>query len=268
MPNALLRTATTGFVGSVRAEYPTRRGWSRPRSQAYRGQMTGNGSQQHEPGFPPGGEAAAGDVVEQGGRRLPSVHWRPPNWRSPRGAAALLAVGLAVGLVAGLAVGYTAGNREASRSAGPPRPAASSASPGSSLAGQALVAGGPALTQAIGTCAAQNGRDLQLGVQVTNQSTANLTLSLVHPVLPLGGLTWISQQWAPCGTLPTGQDPAVLTPGASTWFSVTFQVLVRCPGPLPVQFMVSYMVNGQQVSTSLPGFPDLGQVPYTGCAEG
>jgi hypothetical protein len=225
--------------------------------------MTGDGSQQ-EPGVPPGGEAAADDVVEQGGGRLPSLPWRPPNWRSPRGAAVLLAVGL----VAGLAVGYAAGDRQASRSASPPGPAASSASPGSSLAGQALVAGGPALTQAIGTCAAQNGRDLQLGVQVTNQSTANLTLSLVHPVLPLGGLTWISQQWAPCGTLPTGQDPAVLTPGASTWFSVTFQVLVRCPGPLPVQFMVSYMVNGQQVSTSLPGFPDLGQVPYTGCAEG
>jgi len=225
--------------------------------------MTGDGSQQ-EPGFPPGDEAAADDVVEQGGGRLPSLPWRLPNWRSPRGAAALLAVGL----VAGLAVGYAAGDRHASRSASPPPPAASSASPGSSLAGQALVAGGPALTQAIGTCAAQNGRDLQLGVQVTNQSTANLTLSLVQPVLPLGGLKWISQQWAPCSTLPTGQDPAVLTPGASTWFSVTFQVLVRCPGPLPVQFMVSYVVDGQQAFTRLPGFPDLGQVPYTGCADG
>ena len=212
--------------------------------------MTGDGSQQD-------------DVVEQGGGRLPSLRWRPPNWRSPRGAVVLLTVGLAVGLVAGLAAGYAAGDRQASRSVRPPRPAASPASPGS-----LLTAGGPALTQAIGTCAAQNGRDLQLGVQVTNQSTANVTLSLVHPVLPLGGLKWISQQWAPCGTLPTGQDPAVLTPGASTWFSVTFEVLVRCPGPLPVQFMVSYVANGQQASTSLPGFPDLGQVPYTGCAEG
>ena len=197
--------------------------------------------------------------MEQGGRRLPSLNWRPPNWRSPRGVAVLVAVGL----LAGLVVGYAAGNRQVPRSVSPQRPAPSSASPGLSLA-----AGGPALTQAIGTCAVQNGRDLQLGVQVTNQSTANVTLSLVHPVLPLGGLKWVSQQWAPCSTLPTGQDPAVLPPGASTWFSVTFEVLVRCPGPLPVQFTVSYVANGQPATTSLPGFPDLGQVPYTGCPGG
>lgn len=224
--------------------------------------MTGDGSQQQDPGFPRGSETPADDVVEQGGGRLPWPNWRPLNWRSPGGAAILLAVGL----VAGLAVGYAAGDRHASRSATPPRPAVSSAP--AAVPAPPLAAVSPALTQAIGTCAVQDGRDLQLGVQVTNQSAANVTLSLVRPVLPLGGLKWISQQWAPCSTLPTGQDPAVLTPGASTWFSVTFEVLVRCPGPLPVQFMISYVVNGHQAATSLPGFPDLGQVPYTGCAAG
>jgi hypothetical protein len=225
-----------------------------------------DGSEQQGPECPPGGDNAAGDVVEQGGGRLPSLNWRPVNWRSPRGAAILLAVGL----VAGLAVGYAAGDRQASRSASPPRPApaSASASPSSASAGLSLTAGSPALIQAIGTCAVQNGRELQLGVQVTNQSTSDITLSLVRPVLPLGGLKWISQQWAPCSTLPTGQDPAVLTPGASTWFSVTFDVLVRCPGPLPVQFTVDYVLAGRTGATSLPGFPDLGQVPYTGCAEG
>lgn len=226
-----------------------------------------DGSQQQGPEFPPGGDDAAGDVVEQRGSRipspnwLPSLNWRPRNWRSPRGGAILLAVGL----VAGLVVGYTAGDRQAPSSASAPRPAPSSASASPALS---LTAGGPALIQAIGTCAVQNGRELQLGVQVTNQSTTNMTLSLVRPVLPLGGLKWISQQWAPCSTLPTGQDPAVLTPGASTWFSVTFEVLVRCPGPLPVQFTVDYVQDGRAAATNLPGFPDLGQVPYTGCAQG
>jgi hypothetical protein len=232
-----------------------------------------DGSEQQGPEFPPGGDNSAGDVVEQCGGRLPSpnwlpsLNWRPPNWRprnwrSPRGGAILLVVGL----VAGLVVGYTAGDRQAPGGASAPRrpaPGSASASPALSL-----TAGGPALIQAIGTCAVQNGRELQLGVQVTNQSTTDMTLSLVRPVLPLGGLKWISQQWAPCSTLPTGQDPAVLTPGASTWFSVTFDVLVRCPGPLPVQFTVDYMQDGRAAATSLPGFPDLGQVPYTGCAEG
>jgi hypothetical protein len=231
-----------------------------------------DGSQQQGPEFPPGGDNADGDVVEQGGGRRPSpnwrrLNWRPANWRSPRGGAILLAVGL----VAGLAVGYTAGDRQTSRSVSPQRPApapASASASASASPGLSLTAGSPALIQAIGTCAVQNGRELQLGVQVTNQSTADITLSLVRPVLPLGGLKWISQQWAPCSTLPTGQDPAVLTPGASTWFSVTFDVLVRCPGPLPVQFTVDYVLDGRSAATSLPGFPDLGQVPYAGCAAG
>jgi hypothetical protein len=232
-----------------------------------------DGSEQRRPEFPPGGDRAPCDVVEQRGSRLPSPDWLPSlrwlplngrlwNWRSPRGGAILLAVGL----VAGLVVGYTAGDRQAPGGASAPRrpaPGSASASPALSL-----TAGGPALIQAIGTCAVQNGRELQLGVQVTNQSTTDMTLSLVRPVLPLGGLKWISQQWAPCSTLPTGQDPAVLTPGASTWFSVTFDVLVKCPGPLPVQFTVDYMQDGRPAATSLPGFPDLGQVPYTGCADG
>jgi hypothetical protein len=216
--------------------------------------VTGDGSQQHGPGSPLWGSEPAADVVEQGGRRFPSLHWRPP-----RGAAILVAVGL----VAGLALGYAAGDRQASKGVSPPRPAPGAASPVPSL-----VAGSPALTQTFGTCAAQVGRELQLGVQVTNRSTADITLKLVHPVLPLGGLKWVSQQWAPCSALATGQDPAILTPGASTWFSVTFEVLLRCPGPLPVQFMIDYELNGQPAVTTLPGFPNLSQVPYAGCPEG
>jgi hypothetical protein len=230
--------------------------------------MTWDGSQQG-PERPLGDGAAADDVVEQGGSRLRSLNWRPfkrrpftwrPSTWPRRPSAAIL---LTAGVVAGLAVGYTAGDRQPPPGGSPPRPGTSSVPPA-----QSLAAGSPALTQGIGTCAVQDGRDLQLGVQVTNQSTASIALSLVHPVLPLGGLKWISQQWAPCSALPDGQDPAMLTPGASTWFSVTFEVLVRCPGPLPVQFTIDYLLNGRPAASSLPGFPDLGQVPYAGCANG
>ena len=88
-------------------------------------------------------------------------------------------------------------------------------------------------------------------------------------MLPLGGLRALSQQWGPCGVLPRSQDPAsvyLLAPGASTWLTVTFQVLKRCPGPDPVQFTVVYDWNGQRAAAILPGFSDLTQVPYTGCA--
>lgn len=238
-----------------------------PHGRAYASHVTGDGSQQHGRGSPSWGSGPeADDVIEQGGgRRFPALRWRPS-----RGAAILLAVGL----VAGLAAGYAAGDRQWARRAAPPRsvpasgvpvPASGVPVPASGVPALSLAGSGPALTQDIGTCAVQNGHDLQLGVQVTNQSAADVTLSLVRPVLPLGGLKWVSQQWAPCSALPTGQDPAVLTPGASTWFSVTFQVLVRCPGPLPVQFTIRYVQGGQPAVTTLPGFNDLSGVPYSGC---
>ena len=214
--------------------------------------MTGDGSHQHGPGLSPGDGDHAADVVEQGGRHFPLLNWRPP-----RGAAILLAVGLVIGLAAGYAAGY----RQAPRNASSP-----AASPATGTA--VPFAGAPALTQATGTCSSQSGRKLQLGVQVTNGSAAQIELGLVYPVLPLGGLRVISQQWAPCGAHNAGQVPAVLGPGNSTWFSLTFQVLVKCPGPLPVQFTVDYTTAGESAAVNLPGFSDLSQVPYTGCAGG
>ena len=225
--------------------------------------MTGDGSHQHGPGLSPGDGDHAADVVEQGGRHFPLLNWRPP-----RGAAILLAVGLVIGLAAGYAAGY----RQAPRNASPPAASPGSASPApaaSPATGTAVpFAGGPALTQATGTCSSQSGQELQLGVQVTNGSTAQIELGLVHAVLPLGGLRVISQQWAPCGALKVGQVPAALGPGNSTWFSLTFRVLVKCPGPLPVQFTVDYTTAGESAAVNLPGFSDLSQVPYTGCAGG
>jgi hypothetical protein len=212
--------------------------------------------------------------VEQGGRRFfPSLNWPPMNWRPPRGAAILLAVGLVIGLGAGYALGYRQVPRNVS-----PSPSASPASvspvpaPAPILVTLAPVQGtgtvfssGLALTQDIGACFTRSGRELQLGVQVTNRSARVIGLSQIRTVLPLGGLRVISQQWAPCGATGVTQDPASLGPGDSTWLSVTAQVLVACPEPLPVEFTVHYTWAGKAAAVNLPGFPDLGQVPYPGC---
>lgn len=217
------------------------------------------------------------DVVEQGGRRFfPSLNWRPP-WRPPRGAAILLAVGLIAGLAAGYAAGYHQAPRNASAS---PTASASPARPVPAPAPQVVIKGtaiqgtgsvftdGLALTQDTGTCSVQSGRKLQLGVQVTNTSTEPIVLSRIRTVFPLSGLKVVSQQWAPCGAIGAVQGPVAVEPGESTWFSVTVQVLVACPAPLPVQFTVNYTYAGQAAIVTLPGFPDLGQVPYTGCRSG
>ena len=225
--------------------------------------MSGDGRQQNEPESSRRADDSESDVVEQGGRDFPLLNWRPS-----RGAAILLAVGLVVGLAGGYAAAY----KQAPRNASPPAASSGSASPAPGAAPATGTAvpylGGPALTQDTGTCAVQSGRELELGVQVTNGSAAVIKLDQAHAVLPLGGLRAISQHWAPCGAIGVDQDPASLGPGDSTWFSVTFQVLVGCPGPLPVQFTVDYSTAGESAAVRLPGFDDLGNVPYTGCTGG
>lgn len=211
-------------------------------------------------------------MVEQGGRRFfPSLNWRPP-WRPPRGAAILLAVGLIAGLAAGYAAGYHQAARNASAtptaSASPALPVPQIVIKGTAIQGTGTVlTDGLALTQDTGTCSGKSGRELQLGIQVTNRSTEPIGLGRIRTVFPLSGLKVVSQQWAPCGAIGTVRGPVILGPGDSTWFSVTIQVLVACPAPFPVQFAVSYTYAGKTATVNLPGFVDLGQVPYTGCRK-
>jgi hypothetical protein len=200
-------------------------------------------------------------------RRLRS---RLPGWPPSRGAAVLAAAALIVGVAAG----YAAGDRQARGTAALPQPAVT-ASPSASAAASAnggsfSLASAPALTQGTGACSVQAGHELQLGVQVTNQSTTAITLQQAKAVLPLPGLRQVTWQWATCGAIPAGSagpaaDLNVLLPGQSTWLSATLKVQVRCPGPIPVQFSVGYLAQGKSATASLPGFSDLSQVPYSGC---
>jgi len=41
---------------------------------------------------------------------------------------------------------------------------------------------------------------------------------------------------------------------------------VRCPAAYAVGFDVAYVTGQLHVTASLPGFPDLGQVEYSGCS--
>jgi hypothetical protein len=204
--------------------------------------------------IPDGGKPQGGDdVLEMGSRRGPVLRRRPS-------AALVLA---AAALLAGLVAGYAAGVRHAGKPLSPPRPAASQTTPSFSAGGFPLSQTGPG-------CSAQIGHELQLGLQVTNLSVSAITLRRVEAVLPMGGLKATSQAWGPCGELPTpGEAPGhvllALGPGASAWFTVTFQVLVRCPQPLPVHFTLDYDQGGQSSAILLPSFPDLGQVSYGKC---
>ena len=256
--------------------------------------------------------------------------WLPSLGRRPSRAAAILGIaGLTIGLAAGYALGDRHLGQAARPSpatppratppgatppgatppgAIPPGAAAADAVP-SAVAGFAAPVypppppGGPAyssnlgitvlsgLAQTGGACSVQRGRELQVGVEVINLSETAVTLGSVRPILPLGGLRLVSQQWAPCGALSpswpaadggmivfiksstgvvevgstTPGSAAVLPPNGTAWLSATFRVLVACPSPLQVQFSVSYQENGRTDTAHLAGFPDLAQVTYTGC---
>lgn len=193
-----------------------------------------------------------GDVLELGGSRRRLLPWHPAG----RWLAALLAV---AALIVGLVAGYLGGDQHG-------RAAAPAAGPAASATASAGV-GGYTLGQSGNQCSLQLGSSLQLGVQVTNGSSAPLTVGDIRTILPMGGLTVTGQRWGPCGELATSSDQAdrYLPPGASTWFTVTVTVAVRCPGPLPVQFMVGYDQNGKLEAAQLGGFADLGQVAYRNC---
>jgi hypothetical protein len=180
---------------------------------------------------PDGGRPPAGDdVLEMGSRRGPVLRRRPP-------AAALVLA--ATGLLVGLAAGYAAGVRHAGKPVPPSRPAASQTA-------QSFSAGGFPLSQTGPGCSAQIGHELQLGLEVTNLSVTAITLRRLEVVLPMGGLKATSQAWGPCGELPAPGGtpgntlPLTLGPRASAWFTVTFQVLVRCPQALPGHFTLDY----------------------------
>lgn len=211
------------------------------------------------------------DVVELGERRSRL----PGAWRPSRAAAILAAASVAVGLAAG----YAAGGRHATAVApratvtvtATPRPEPSD----SGIATPATAfpfADSSALIQDVASCAIQTGHELQLGVQVSNESSDAITLRSMRAVLPLGGLKPLAHVWGPCGSLQAGipgeGTNVLLQPGATTWLTVTVRVQVPCPAPMPVQFSVDYLARGHSFTTNLPGFPDLSGVPYSGCKRG
>lgn len=166
----------------------------------------------------------------------------------------------ALTLVVGLAVGYVVGHGQG-RGAG--------AAPGKSAAPSASSDfSGPFLTENPGTCSVQVGRDLELGIQVTNLSGETVLLESVKPMpLMSGVLKVLSWRWDPCGFDKDGivPDTVSLGPGETAWVSTVVKPLIACPGPAPLRFQVTYSVNSQQSTFDLPGFADLGAVRYSGC---
>jgi hypothetical protein len=195
------------------------------------------------------------DVIENGDRGNRPAWW--PGWAGQR-TIAVAAAALVVGLIAGYLGGHLQG-----RTPQPVRPAAASALSSQRSTPQNTA---PALGATGKRCAVQHGTTLQLGVEVANQSDQALAVGDFRAALPIGGLRATGATVGTCGALSTGAPTSFTLPaGATEWLTVTFHVLVRCPQPYPVQFVVSYTTAGKTSTAQLDEFPDLGQVTYSGC---
>lgn len=206
--------------------------------------------------------------MAQGSERGP--RFTLPGWRPSR-AAGILAI---VTLFTGLAVGYAIGTQHNghARAAAKTPAARSIASPSAASSANQMPTGaplyGPALTEEPGTCSTQVGHDLELGIPVTNMSAETVLLHSANPVPDTSGLLKVlSWHWSPCGFDADGiiPDTVALGPGETTWLTATVEPLVACPAASPLQFRVTYSVNRQKSSFTLPGFADLSAVRYSGC---
>jgi hypothetical protein len=197
------------------------------------------------------------EVLESGPGRPP---WRPHA--TAYRVISLLVVTLAVGVL----LGYVTGHRHNGTA---PRAAATSLptrAPSHDLIPSPVVS--PGITETGQRCAEQQGKHLQLGVEVANESTSPVTLGKLIAQLPLKGLRAISAAKQTCGQLapePGAFASTTLPARGTTWLRMTFDVLEKCPAALPVEFTISFRQAGQSGSTELFAFPDLGSVPYSGC---
>lgn len=197
-----------------------------------------------------------GEIIQFGGlgARWPPVVRVKANLASVAIALATLAVGLPIGFFGGRLTAHPAAHA--------PRPTVPISTP---IVVPEFATSGIALTGA--RCAVQVGSNLQLGVEITNETQHAITLDAIHPMFPLGGLRAISSGARTCGELPqTSLVPASpLAPEAARWIEATVAVGLACPEPLPVWFRVGYSGAGKPGTALLAGFPDLGPVSYRHC---
>jgi len=197
----------------------------------------------------PTGEAH-GDVITGRTPRPPTRWSLRPSW---------LAAMLAVALAAGIGIGYLIGRPDHHRPA---------AAPTTPLPAGSALAEVPQLTTPGDLCyGALPGRKLMLGTRVVNSTPRPLVLTGLRGVFPLGGFQMVGSQVGQCDNNATeAVDGHRVEPSAEVWVTLIVDVTGNsCPGALPVQFALDYTIDGAPHSQVLPGFSDLGSVPFPGC---
>src|ERR1700689_1162362 len=87
-----------------------------------------------------------------------------------------------------------------------------------------------------GRCAVQVGRNLELGIELVNQSSSPVIVRRITPVFALGGFRPTTSGAGSCGALPGSRyvQPTAILPGATERVAGTLKALVHCPQARPV----------------------------------
>jgi hypothetical protein len=197
------------------------------------------------------------DLVELGG------HPRLWPWRGGRGST----VGAALAaLVAGLVIGFAGGHHLAGH-------AKAKAKPG--LAKFRIISRRTNATAAIfytgNQCAVQQGKTLELGIEVENRSGRTIIVNRLDSVVRSDGLRQVGADLTTCGSvrIPGGAPLRTIANDTTAWITLTFAVKVKCPARYSVLFIMGYENSGAPTPYSMyfDGFPDLTNVPYSGCRQ-
>jgi hypothetical protein len=178
-----------------------------------------------------------------------------------RGLRWTLAVAAVVVVLAGGVVAW----RTLSDGGSGPTPAAVVPTAASSLVPSVSAAVGM-LSDNGNRCSAEQGKRLQLGIEITNGYQIPVLITGARIDVPLGALRRELTTFTPCRAGATATSPQVLDAGMSLWVSAIFDVEVACPAFAPVQFAIDYIAGSRRLTTVPSGFSDLGTVSYSGCA--
>lgn len=107
------------------------------------------------------------------------------------------------------------------------------------------------------------GHQLQLGIEITNDTRHTVSLKAVGVDGPIPGLSVRAKQFGRCGVVGGNTAPQPLAPGNSTWISATFDDHLPCRVSWS---SIIFTVHYDDGLTATGGFSYLPDIAFPACA--
>ena len=119
-------------------------------------------------------------------------------------------------------------------------------------------------------CAVEVGHQLQVGIEITNDTRQTVSLKAIDVDAPLPGFNVRAKQFGTCGVVGGNTGPQPLAPGNSTWISATFDNHLSCQGPSSSNISTAsiiFTVHYDDGLTATGGFSNLPDIALPACAQ-